>query len=190
MDPRQLSVLVLLLSTFAAGCASLEHTLQPTPPEWLATHGGTESGPVEARAARLAQPLIAGCHGQLISIHILANDTLTAFSWPNGELFISEGLANALNDDELSAAIAHELGHLLNGGQLQSVVALNGTSSALDIEERADAIGSALLQSQNLPPPAMITMLQKVRSAGGLSAASDRTIAHRIQLLTAQIAAQ
>ncbi len=183
MNPRYLSVVGLILVTFVGGCASCEQAARATPTDWLTSHGGVESGPLQSRVECSARLLISGCQGRAVSIHILNNDTLTAYSWPNGDVFLSRGLVNALTDAELSAAIAHELGHLLNDGQLKSVVGLNGASTSLDVEERADATGTELLLLQHMSPTAMISMLEKVQKGGGVLRNTRHAIDHRIELL-------
>jgi predicted Zn-dependent protease len=88
----------------------------------------------------------------------------------------------------VSAALAHELGHLLADGHLRSVVGLNG--GELDCESRADAIGLRLLVAAHLGPEAMASMLEKVGAAPGMSPASQKSLGHRIEILRGLLASQ
>src|SRR5438552_2114525 len=128
----------------AAGCVS-------GPPSavvnrWASQQGGVVTGSRQARAEIVARPLIACCQGRSISIQILATDSVGAFSWANGRVFVTRGLIDRLDDRELSAVIAHELGHLLTDGHLQTVASLKGCCVDPDAEVRADAAGVALLR--------------------------------------------
>jgi Zn-dependent protease with chaperone function len=43
---------------------------------------------------------------------------LGAWAWPGGRIEVSRALIDRLDDEQLAAALAHELGHLLDGGHL------------------------------------------------------------------------
>src|SRR5262249_48863309 len=111
-------------------------------------------------------------------------DAVGAFSWPSGRVFVTRGLMDHLDDQELSAVIAHELGHLLTDGQLQTVASLKGCCSDPDAEVRADAAGVALLRTQGISVEPMIRMLGKVERYGSLPTACRLAMDHRIALLT------
>ena len=89
-----------------------------------------------------------------------------------------------LNDQELAAAIAHEMGHLLNDGHLHTVVSLRGCCVSPDAEARADSIGVRLLSERGIGRAAMISMLTKVRSSPGVPPSCQQRIGQRIELLT------
>jgi Zn-dependent protease with chaperone function len=89
-----------------------------------------------------------------------------------------------LNDAELSAVIAHELGHLLTDGNLQTVASLKGCCVNPDREVRADAAGVALLRTQGLSADTMIHMLRKVEKYGSLPPNCRLAMEHRIALLS------
>jgi Zn-dependent protease with chaperone function len=90
-----------------------------------------------------------------------------------------------LNDAELQAVVAHELGHLLTDGHLTAVATLNGCCTDTDCEVRADAAGARLMQARRISPAAMITMLQKVERYGALSPGCAAAVERRIAVLTA-----
>ncbi len=124
-----------------------------------------------------------------ISIHVLACRSVTAYSWPNGEIYVTLGLLNAMGDEELAAAIAHEIGHLLDGGHLSQVWSLGGTELPGDLESRADLIGCRLLASKGISTHAMARMLEKLRCGRCSSKHCCEKIARRIEELRSAIGA-
>jgi len=183
MPSRQ--AVLLLVASLVAGCAT---SPSPSPIQrWVDQQGGLVNDPRQQRVAAAAQPVLACCHGRSVTIAVFASDQLCAFAWPSGHIFISRGLVDHLTDHELAAAIAHELGHLLCDGRLETVVSLKGTSTSTDREVRADAAGLALLYAANIPPQSMLTMLQKV--CASVNSTQCRTaMQQRIQLLSLEIA--
>lgn len=83
----------------------------------------------------------------------------TAFSWASGDICVSRGLVGLLDDDELTAVIAHELGHLTGGGGSRAAL-LGGTGE--DDEARADARAIVFLREIRVPPIALAHALAKV----------------------------
>ena len=164
------------------GCASAP----PARTAWLAEHGGLVGGSLQARTdaalARLA-PAIQG--RPPIRTCVLDSESVGAFSWPDGTLFVNRRLVEALSDQELSAVLAHELGHLLNDGHLRGVASLRGCCRNLDEEARADARGVEVLKICGLDPTAMSVMLSKVRSLVPDASLCRREIGRRIGLLAA-----
>src|SRR5277367_4390250 len=135
---------------------------------WVANQGGTVEGARQARAEAVARPLFACCMGRAASIQVLNTDAVSAFSWRNGRVFVTRGLMDHLDDAELAAVIAHELGHLLSDGQLQTVASLRGCCVDPDREVRADAAGVALLRARGLTAQPMVSMLKKIEKYGSL----------------------
>ena len=86
-----------------------------------------------------------------------------AWAWPDGRIEVAKALVDRLDDQELAAALAHELGHLIDGGQLPGPEALDG--GAGDLERRADRVGCAMLVRHGVPAAAMPRMLAKVAAA-------------------------
>ena len=154
--------------------------------EWVGQQGGLVQDMRQARVQAAARPLLARCQGRVVTIQVFAMDQLCAYAWPSGNIFISRGLVDQLTDQELSAVVAHELGHLLSDGRLHSTVSLRGYPSSYDREVRADAAGIRLLQAAGIPPRAMVTMLQKV--AGSIDLPQVKlAVARRIAILNSQI---
>jgi Zn-dependent protease with chaperone function len=90
-----------------------------------------------------------------------------AWSWPDGRIRVSRPLVAALDDDELAAVIAHELGHLALGasGPVHSVA---GTDRHLAAEVAADRAGCALLAARGVRPAAMVRMLERLALVASL----------------------
>jgi Zn-dependent protease with chaperone function len=150
---------------------------------WAIQQGGLVADARQARAQALTQNLRAACQGVPITIHVLNSDNPCAFSWPSGHIFVTCGLMDMLNDDELSAAIAHEMGHLLNDGHLQTISTLQSTCVNPDREARADAAGVALLRARGIPAAAMAHMLQKVKASPLVPPPCQIALQRRIVLL-------
>ena len=103
-----------------------------------------------------------------------------AWAWPDRRVRVSPALVDLLDDDELTAALAHELGHLLDRGDLSPPpAALLGGAEGDDPELRADQIGRRLLEVRGLPPEAMGRMLAKVAARCGGEGFARRIAAAR-----------
>ena len=113
---------------------------------------------------------------------------MCAFSWPNGRIFLSRGLVDGLDDTTLSAAIAHEIGHLLNHhhGRASPVAALRSEDGEFEAEVRADRAGMELLFACGLPRDAMAGVLSELLRRENLSGHAARKLRRRVELLTTQ----
>jgi predicted Zn-dependent protease len=81
---------------------------------------------------------------------------------------VTRDLADLLDDDELAASLAHEIGHLADGGHLGTAPAtLAGTSTDDERERGADRTGCRLLASRGRSPAAMPRMLSTLNAALG-----------------------
>src|SRR5437899_1996032 len=109
-------VLVLL----AWGCASNSHDT------WVSTHGGTLADARQRRVERVSQPFLGRVIHGSVRFRVLNYDTACAFGWPDGRIYLTRSLVDLLDDQELAAAIAHELGHLVVDGHLHGAAALRG----------------------------------------------------------------
>jgi Zn-dependent protease with chaperone function len=169
-----------MFAVFALGCST-----SPQAGLWIADHGGLipSHDSRQARLELVSQKLTAACTGRKITVQVLATNAVTAFSLRDGHVFVTKGLIDHLDDAELQAAVAHELGHLLSDGHVHTVASLRGCCVDPDREVRADATGAALLQSQGLQSTAMISLLQKVAKYGSLPPACCLAIKHRISIL-------
>jgi predicted Zn-dependent protease len=176
-------VIVSILFSLLAGCATGPQA--QTVDRWAAHQGGVLEDARVTRLKTVAQPLVACCKGRTIRLQVLAKDSVCAFSWPSGRVFVTRGLMDHLTDAELDAVVAHELGHLLSDGELHTVASLRGCSSDPDREVRADAAGVGLLRLAGLGTEPMVTMLEKVELYGSMSTNCRAAMDHRIELLSA-----
>jgi predicted Zn-dependent protease len=167
-------VLLLAFALGLAGCATVPHA------GWIASQGGVVVDERGGRVARIAQRLTAGLTGPPVRTAVIATDRVAAYSFPDGSVYLTRGLVDRATDEEVAAAISHELGHLLSNGYLHGIAALGGEQSvggtskgAVDAERKADEIGCALLAEYGIPPDAMITMLKKVAAAQAPGACCD-----------------
>lgn len=120
------------------------------------------------RVRRVAAALAPRRADLALRFEVIDSDVPGAYSWPDGRVAVTAGLVDALDDAELAAAVAHELGHLLNDGHLRGggVAALKGSGGApADVEEAADDAGVQLLLESHLSPGAMARMLTKVKDS-------------------------
>jgi Zn-dependent protease with chaperone function len=157
--------LLAVLSPLVVGCA--------------ATPVGTGD---QARADVALGRLSAKLQARTMRVEVSSSAGAGAYAWPDGRVLLTRGLVRLLDDEELAAAIAHELGHLISDGHAHSVVALGGTGSAGDAEARADAAGGRLLAETGYAAEAMPRMLEKV-AAAGMSAACRESLRRRARAL-------
>ena len=170
---------IVLLS---GGCSDRVNT-------WVGEQGGLVADSRQARVDSAAGPLLRQCGGKHIEIRVLDNDAVTAYGWRGGSLFLTRRLVDLMDDNELAATIAHELGHLLDDGHVRSMTSLRGCEQEhnLDLESRADLIGAELLRNAHISPTAMAGMLRKVQDQGRLAVGCRQAVSRRIELLVARL---
>ena len=172
------SSLLIALLLLSSGCQQSMHG-------WIQSHGGVLRDERQHRVDQAVQRLGSHGSGIRLEVSVLASNSVAAYCWPDGRGFVTRGLVDLLGDEELTAAIAHELGHLLNDGHVHAVAGLRGCETSADAEARADAAGAALMQARGLPPVAMMRMLQKVKSVDP-PLSCQRELSRRIRLLQAR----
>lgn len=166
------------------GCASLPNERQA----WVEARGGLDTGNRQDRVAEAACRLVTGACGTGVSVRVLQTEAVSAWCWPDGEIFLTSGLVDRLDDAEIAAAVAHELGHLVNDRHISGVASLGGASSERDAESRADLTGIELLEAQQIPGDAMVRMLTKVVRSGARPASALRAMQCRIDVLNRRCA--
>jgi predicted Zn-dependent protease len=138
----------------------------------------TADEPRLERVQRLGASLAP--EGTAIQFGLSSRRGLAAFAWPDGSVLVTRALADLLDDDQLAAALAHEIGHLVDGGHLASMpAALAGRPADDDAERHADRTGCALLAAHGRSPAAMQRMLETLAAALG-----DDVLAGRIAAAT------
>jgi Zn-dependent protease with chaperone function len=136
----------------------------------------TDRDRLDRVCARLASPIHA-------TVRVLGSSEPAAYSWPTGEIFVSRGLLELLDDEELAAAIAHERGHLAAGNGQHGALGLRGRAQGLEAELQADQIGADLLNAAGIPPATMADMLSKVRNGADLQPIYAADMDRRIERL-------
>lgn len=107
-----------------------------------------------------------------VTFALSSRDELGAWTWPDGRIRVSRALVDLLDDDELRAALAHEVGHLVDGGHVaEGPAALSGAHDVAGSEVRADVVGCRLLRARGAAPEALPRMLRRV--AAELDPAAD-----------------
>lgn len=111
-------------------------------------------------------------------IDVVGDSRLSASSWRDGRIYISSHLVEILDDDELCAVVAHEMGHLTHDQKCrrQAIFALGG-HDGMQEEEGADATGVILLRNAGIAPGALVRVLTKLIS----SPESDIRLRERLQ---------
>lgn len=154
---------MLPLLAVLAGC-SATHGLGPGAPTAVARDA--DAVQLE-RVQRIGRQLaLATSAPERIDVGLSQRGAIGAWSWPDGRIRVSRTLADALDDDELRAALAHEIGHLLDAGHVAGgPAALAGGTPRHEqagVEARADALACALLRTRGVPTDALPRMLRTV----------------------------
>ncbi len=178
--PLLISAVFTLMT--GAGCVSSSATGAGMLVSLNSTHAQTDAICINRAESALRQlcPVYSGN----ATVHILHDARPAAYSWSTGKIFLTTGLLELLDDTELSAAIAHELGHILD-----RPVAKTGGPYTLDgwrysnIEERADAVAVLLLRASRIRPVALAHVLAKVRDAARTPTALAPALNVRIALI-------
>jgi Zn-dependent protease with chaperone function len=132
---------------------------------WVRWHGGVlalENGSAYQKRVEAAVVCLKGASSGTACVQVLDTSDAAAYAWPDGSIFASRGLVDLLSDDELAAALAHEMGHLIDDGWLRSPVALSGHPATADCEMRADDVACALLRGAGLGEQTLARTLRRV----------------------------
>lgn len=150
--------ILLPVLTALVGCSA---TVRPRA-EALAPAG---DGARIARVERLGRDLAhATASPDRIDVGLSTRDEVGAWSWPDGRIRLSRALVDLLDDAELAAALAHEIGHLLDAGHVAgqaAALAGGGRRDGAGIETRADGAACRLLRARG-EPAALPRMLRTV----------------------------
>lgn len=151
---------------------------------WVERNGGLAQGAALERA-RHAAALVGSEHRRDVDVAVLASAAPTAYAWPSGQVFLTRGLVDSLGDEHLAAAIAHEVGHLIDGGHLGEEDGPGELAGQGDPETRADRLGMEILESRGISSLAMVRMLEALRSRAGPRTEVGRALTRRIAALGA-----
>lgn len=168
-----LSLLPLLLTM---ACASMPAGEAPAWRAWSLRHGGVLAPEDAARAYARAESALAriapACDCAHLVVRVLDQDEAAAFAFRDGSLFVTRELTELLDEGELAAAIAHEVGHLTGQGD---------HLPDREAEQLADRIGADVLRASGLPPESMTRMLRRLAAADP----RDESLTARIAALEA-----
>ena len=187
-NSRLNGVALICLLWAIGGCACGSRTSGTCEAEgrWLARHGGLIHDTQQARAQRLCNRMCRGWINTPIHIRIVDTRQLGAWSWSNGDVYLTLGLAEHLNDDEMAAAIAHELGHLINSKVVQCPYGLGNAHETLGIEFAADLTGSRVLADHGIAPKNLVLVLQLLYRSSSIESLR-KSLHQRIHLLLSEI---
>lgn len=168
---RFLLCLFLLLVVSQSGCASTAMDASHRAPMC------DDTARLERVASRLKVVPAIRCQ-------IIDSKAPGAFAWRDRRVGVTRGLLRIATDDELAAAIAHEVGHLVQDGHLTVPASLRGDNHTpgTDVEASADAMGVRILRDSAIDPGAMSSLLGKLK-AHVPSSRVDRALDQRIELL-------
>jgi Zn-dependent protease with chaperone function len=202
MDTRTLAV--LCLTAFTAGCAGIVSGPGSASPPQTSQRAPAPSGrPIDAaqaqRLQRVMVPLIKAMNNPLplnqVKVGIIDDDQINAASAGGGQFYVTRGLLERANDQQLAGVLAHEVAHddlrhvakaqTLGAGLNIGVVILDqifpGSGAITPIagqliarqysqreEFEADRHGADILQKVGLPREVMAdTLTWLVQASGG-----------------------
>jgi predicted Zn-dependent protease len=198
---------VLALAVLSTGCAGVfdSGSASPPPTPTAGRAPSSSSRPVDTRQAqrlqRVMTPLIASMNRPLplnqVKVGIVDDDRINAANAGNGEFYVTRGLLEKANDQQLAGVLAHEIAHddLRHVAKAQAVgtglsigmIILDqvfpGTGAIASIpgkllmnrytqreEYEADRHGMEILQKAGMPPEVMAdTLTWLMRTEGGSS---------------------
>jgi Zn-dependent protease with chaperone function len=164
------------------GCSVVPAPVPDAPAAWVADHGGPAATTLSP-GALTALRCLEGAGGRPFErLLVAAEARVGAWSWPDRTVVVTQKLVESLDDEELSAAVAHEMAHLELGAEPRPA-ALAGRSGKAAVEVAADRRGAALLAASGLDPTAMPRMLRRVAALVGPATAAGRATTTRAEIL-------
>lgn len=159
--PRWTNLFTLLaLTGVLAGCGASPRGVA----RWELRQGGRcDDLALRLRLDSVCRPLRAVDGLGRCELAVIDSDQPGAYAWPTDDgcrVYVTRGLMAMTSDDELAAAVAHEMGHLVDGGHVR-IASLTG-DDYVDAERRADAIGCRLLHEAGFTTDAMRNLLSKL----------------------------
>jgi Zn-dependent protease with chaperone function len=153
--------------------------------KWALREGGLASQSSQARAQAALNALQH--HSQSAGVYVLESPKIAAYAWPDGSIFLTSALLEMLEFQEISAVIAHELGHLSRSRATRDASALLGATQPGDDESRADEFACDLLRHSRLAPQTLAAALRKVQAASDLSDEQRQSILGRANHIVSSV---
>jgi len=177
----------------AAGCSSTG----PRPPgpsaaeraRWVAGMGGVERCAArEAALATMCASLLATTQTDPASLRlrVLRAGPAGAYAFPPNAVYVTARAFERWPEDELTAAVAHELGHLLDqpwASDSPAGLIADATPGHLATEMRADRIGRRLLRDAGQDPTALSRLLSRLVADAHTRADTRAHLSRRIAAL-------
>lgn len=177
---------LLCVASLLVGCGMTPTSLNSSTVRQVAReHGGwSDCDSHQARAEALLADLMPSLDDSVRftpRIRVIASATPKAFAVTPCEVLVSEGLLDWATADEARAAIAHELGHLVEaeGGVVSSLLGEPGMECP---EARADRFAIGLLEDAGYEPSAMASLLDRLVDHASVSEPVQHHLAHRYSL--------
>ena len=121
-----------------------------------------KSGAQVARLARLAAPVVR-FHGAMKSRTVVFDyATPTVFTWKETFITFSTVAVDLLSDGEITALIAHEIGHLYFAEAIKAARAAKDDSQARIIELKCDLVALTTLTELKIEPANLISAIRKL----------------------------
>lgn len=152
----------------------------------IVQHGGLYADPLlqtrgEALINDLADAWPIGV-GPMPNVAVLDDARPVAFAVAPHRVYLTRGLLAGYPEELTRAAIAHELGHLIEDHSAHAVTALLGQPCCPDPEHRADQLGQHLLSTAGLDPLAMTRLLDRLSCEPRLDAPTRARMRDRAAL--------
>jgi predicted Zn-dependent protease len=148
------------------------------PDAWVSRLGGAAVTADLPRVEAAAERLVSGAPRRLSRFLVAAHDRVGAWSWSDGSVVLTQRLLASLSDDELTAVLAHELGHLeLDARTGRRALAGNTRGSAA--EDAADDAGCKILARAGMDPTLMPGMLRHVAALESVDTKAGRSALRR-----------
>lgn len=142
------------------------------------------SGAPSERANTALAALSVSIGARDLNVMVLDSNDVGAYCWESGHIVLTRGLMELADDEELIAAIAHEVGHLLAEGHLPRPAALAGCEPDQDLETQADLVAHQLLQANDLQSDALPRLLEKIAALPRTSPRCREDLNRRVARLT------
>lgn len=157
-----------------------------------------EDQALQDKVERIGQALVRVCDRQDIPYHfkVLKDEKVNALSLPGGFIYVNKGLIDAADsDDELAAALAHEIGHVVARHAVKRIqgvtgytlfkILISGLGSQQELnkgtdiafgqlflayaredELLADRLSVKYLKKANFNPEGILALLEKLKEIG------------------------
>ena len=148
-------------------------------PKLEARYGGVlRDSAAEGRMQRIGRRLCVGSNeleGEY-RYRLLDSEEVNAFSLPGGRVYITRGLLERLDEDDMLAAVmAHEMAHIVAKDHLKP--RCGNVAEALERETNADKRAVTFLLAAGMSPEAMIHVIRAIEDVLPLGWSNSRIAA-------------